>query len=372
MNNTARLFDMIERGRLGKNIGLNTGIPKLDSYVGGVRGGLYTLIFGVSGSGKTAFALYSYIYRPLKDYADKDLKIVYYSLELSAELLQAKLLSLYIFEEYGRIIPFTKLMSWQEPLSDEDYNYVVKGRAWLDKALERLTIFDKNLTHKVFYHTLMTKLEEWGTFEEIEGGNRTIYKPNNPEQLVLVVIDHLGLCVPCDGHTKKIEMDLISQYCISIKERCQASFIVLQQENRNSANMDRRKAGWTECSSEDLKDTGNTFNDCDICIGVYYPLKFRVKTHLNYPIIAEETTFKGLRDRYRSLCLIKNRQGISERLIPVNFFGEVGKFQELPPVEKITDFSLYTKLKQSNDIQQKDEVSDETSDETKKDIIFSF
>jgi replicative DNA helicase len=110
MTNVESLYQRIDRGRQGKNIGLKTGIPKLDEYTGGIQP-LYTLIFGVSGSGKSALALYSYIYRPLKDYPDKNIKLCYFSLELSAELLLAKLLCLYIFEEYGRIIPYTDLMS---------------------------------------------------------------------------------------------------------------------------------------------------------------------------------------------------------------------------------------------------------------------
>ena len=192
MNSVDILYDMINSGKAGKNTGFSTGIPKLDSYTGGVRKGIYTLIFGTSGSGKTALALYSYIYRPLKDHPDKNIKLVYYSLELSAELLLSKLLCIYIYEEFGKIIPYTKLMSWQEILSDDDYEYVIKGKERLNSISEKLVIFDKTLTNKVFYHTLMNLLEKWGTFTEIDGGNRTIYTPNDPEQLIEVVVDHLG------------------------------------------------------------------------------------------------------------------------------------------------------------------------------------
>lgn len=74
---------MVERGREGKNIGYSTGIPKLDEYTGGVRRGIYTLIFGLSGAAKTGLALYSYIYRPLKDNPDANIKVIYYSLEIN-------------------------------------------------------------------------------------------------------------------------------------------------------------------------------------------------------------------------------------------------------------------------------------------------
>lgn len=255
MNNVDILFRLIDSGKKGKNIGLSTGIPKLDEYTGGIRRGVYTLIFGLSGAGKTALALYCYIYRPLMDNPDADIKLVYYSLEMSTEILLSKLLCMYIYETYGKIIPYTKLMSWREIISDEDYEYVLKGRKWLEGISSKFIIFDKSLNNKSFYHTLMTLLEEWGTFEKVSSeGDRSIYIKNNPEQLVLVIIDHLGLVQPIEGHTKKAEMDLISSYCVSIREKCQVSFIILQQENRNSSDMDRRKANLTECSSEDLKD----------------------------------------------------------------------------------------------------------------------
>ena len=50
------LFDKIDQGRKGKNIGLKTGIPKLDKYTGGIQKGRYTLVFGLSGSGKSSLA----------------------------------------------------------------------------------------------------------------------------------------------------------------------------------------------------------------------------------------------------------------------------------------------------------------------------
>jgi replicative DNA helicase len=54
MTNVDFLYEEINRGREGKNIGLNTGIPKLDNYIGGIQRGNYTLVFGLSGSGKSA------------------------------------------------------------------------------------------------------------------------------------------------------------------------------------------------------------------------------------------------------------------------------------------------------------------------------
>ncbi len=376
MTNVDILYKTIDQGREGKNKGFSTGIPKLDEYTGGVRSGIYTLIFGLSGAGKTALALYSYIYRPLKDNPDANIVIAYYSLEMSAPILLSKLLCMYIYEEFGKIIPYTTLMSWQDKLSDENYIYVQKGKDWLKSIEKKFIIFDKSLNNKSFYHSLMSLLEEWGTFEPINDGKQTIYIKNDSTQIVQVVIDHIGLCQSVDNHSKKEEIDLISSYCVSIREKCRVSFTILQQENRNSSDMDRVKAGMTECSPDGLKDSGGPFNDCEVCIGVYYPLKFKLKSYQGYPVIVEDSgqqnPFLGLRDRIRVCCLLKNRQGVSDRVIPVNFFGELGIFRQLPSPKQVTDWRPYLSLDNQNTNQNKTKIEDQTQKESKKELQYHF
>lgn len=366
------LYGSIEEGRKGKNKGIATGIPKMDSYTGGIQKGIYYLIFGTSGSGKTSLALYSYIYRPLKDYPDKDFLIVYFSLEMSAKALMGKLLSHYIYETYGKVISYKTLMSWDAPLSGELYNCVLESKEWLNSVMKKLIIFDKALNRDRFYSSMMGILEQYGNFEESEDGKRRIYLPDNPNKLIIGVVDHVGLAKPKTGANKKDEIDAISAYAVTFRENCGVSWIMLQQENRNSASMDRRKADLTECSPEDLKDTGNTFNDCDVCIGVYNPIKFKVKVHRGYPIIMDKMIdsddgFIGLRDRYRALCLIKNRQGDVDKLVSVNFFGEIGLFKELPKAKEIIDFTDYLYL----DI-KKDEVVEDKNDNKEQQLIYNF
>ena len=69
------------------------------------------------------------IYRTLKDNPEKDIKYIYFSLEMAAELLLAKLMCLYMYEEFGIIVSYTELMSWEEILSDEKYSYIQKSKA---------------------------------------------------------------------------------------------------------------------------------------------------------------------------------------------------------------------------------------------------
>jgi replicative DNA helicase len=128
MSIVKELYDKIDSGREGKNTGLKIGIPKLDFYTGGMKKGVYTLVFSKSSVGKTSFVIYR-LYRILKDYPDKDILIVYFSLELGASTLLAKLLSLYIEEMFGVELTYMQLLSFVDKLSDEQYGYVKAAQA---------------------------------------------------------------------------------------------------------------------------------------------------------------------------------------------------------------------------------------------------
>ena len=365
MNNVTELFDAIKAGRQGRNKGYSTGISKLDSYIGGIQKKTYYLIFSDSGTGKTSIALYM-LYRCLIDDPNRKIKIVYFTLEMSPNKLLAKLLGLYLYEKYGIILPYKKLMSWEVPLSDELYKYVEEGKNWLEEISQKLIIYDKSLNRDSFYRTMMELLESMGSFTESDDGKRRIYVPNDPDLLILGVIDHLALCSPKSGESKKSEMDAISSYAVNLRERCNVSWFILQQANRGSTDMARRNAELYEPSRQDLKDTECTYNDSDVCIGLFNPVKLKLKTTRGYPIIVESSSnnFGGLRDRYRGLCLIKNQEGDPDRYISMNFFGEIGYWKQLPKAEEIVDYTPYLSL----DTEEKDETPTQESTE----IIYKF
>lgn len=82
-----KLIEEIDRGRLGLNQGISMGLPKLESIIDGVTRETYTLILSNSGAGKTSFALYSYVYKPLMETLDDDnFKILYFSLEIAEKM----------------------------------------------------------------------------------------------------------------------------------------------------------------------------------------------------------------------------------------------------------------------------------------------
>lgn len=330
------LLKQIEEGRSGKNIGFSMGLPKFETIVDGVTQSTYTLVFSPSGTGKTSFTLFAYVYKPLMDHLyDDNFKISYYSLEMSAELLFVKLLSLYIFETYGIELSAKELLSRQKGfiLSDEYYQIVLESMSWLKLIESKITIYDKACNAKSLYTTLLKELTNSGKFEETD--KRKIYIPNNPSLVHLVIIDHLSLVRPSDGRSLKEEMDLISSYLVTLRNMCKVSPLVIMQANRDSGGMERRKQGLNNMRLNDTKDSGGPVQDAEIVISLFSPHREHLATYNKYDI-------KILQHNFRAATILKNRYGEADVEVGLNFFGKCGYFHELPRPEDIYDYFKYT------------------------------
>lgn len=315
---------------------------------------------------KSAFLSYCYFYRLLKDNPDKDITIILYSLEVSAEIVYAKLLSLYLQETYGLIIPFMELLSKSSLLTDERYQYVLLGREWLESIESRLLIFDKALNAKKLYHSLVPILQSKGILDR--QGDREVYLPNNPEQIIIVAVDHMSIVTSSDGRTLKQEMDLVSQYLLSLRNKYGISPVVLMQQNREASSTERRKMELTEPDQNSTKDSSNIVQDSEIVLAIYSPIKDKLVNYRGYKVLGEG----GLGDVLKSVIVIKNRYGISDKVIPVAFMGSIGKFEELPKYEDIVDISYYQNINKELNNEKDLNIKDESNKLTPNKVKFSF
>lgn len=116
------LWLQIEKGRKGENIGISTGIPKLDKVIGGVQPSRYYTIAAQSSAGKSSL-LQFIMYNMLKNCKDKSLlHFIVFSLEIPESVLLAKLMGLYCAEEFGIYLTLDDILSFQKPLNDEAFD----------------------------------------------------------------------------------------------------------------------------------------------------------------------------------------------------------------------------------------------------------
>lgn len=330
------IFKQIDAGRAGENHGYSMGLPKLEGIIDGVTKETYTLILSNSGAGKSSFALYAYVYKPLMEHLDDDnYKVLFFALEMSEWSLYIKLLSIYIFEKYGIQLSFKEILSKKKEyiLSDEHYEIVKECKPWIEKISKKLEVYDKHVNANTVYAILRKRLESMGRFQETD--TQLLYLPNNPNLIYTVVIDHIGLISVPVGSTLKQEIDKLSAYLVTLREKCRISPVVVQQANREQGNIERFKQGKSAFTINDAKDSGNTVQDCNIMIALYNPHRDGLKTYKNYDI-------KQLKSSFRSIMCLKNRFGDCDVEVGVNFFGGINLFHELPAHDEIYDYARYT------------------------------
>ena len=104
---------------------------------------------------------------------------------------------------------------------------------------------------------------------------------------------------------------------------------------------------------------------CNICIAVYNPLDYKLKTYRGYQVIGDD----GLGSAMRGLLILKSRFGSAHKAIPCGFMGSNGLFEELSSPDEI-DYSRYQSWKDEK-FSRKEEIKDEAK-EPKKEIIYKF
>jgi replicative DNA helicase len=174
-----------------------------------------------------------------------------------------------------------------------------------------------------------------GRIEQVDEYNK-IYVPNDPSEITIVVIDHIGLLKTTkDQTTKKAAIDKMSDELRYARDFYGYTPVAVSQFNRDISNPIRIKNGDVEPQLEDFADSSQTQNDADVVLALFDPLRYKVDDPSGYSI-------NKLKDQYgakyfRSLRLIKNSYGEDDVRVGLGFMGQIGMFKELPRMKDMTD-----------------------------------
>jgi len=262
-----QLLRNVKKGKLGKNIGISTGSKKLDSVIYGIqRKYLYTIGADTSG-GKTSFAVDTFVYNLIKNNKETPISILYYSFEMSADVLYAKILSRYIWDKFNQVVTYEDILSLTKPISDEHEQLVQQSEPWLNELSKKVTIYDKALGPKGIYATCKEWLKQFGTFVEIDE-HKEDYVEHSSEGYRVVLIDHVGL-ISGPG-SKKEKIDLVTDYMIYFRNKCSITGVFIQQLNRNGKSMDRKLNGYELVGLDDkLIEKLKCFNFYSFCKNIF-------------------------------------------------------------------------------------------------------
>jgi hypothetical protein len=335
------LSDEVDKGLSGKNNGIPMGFSRLNRYIG-IRKSIYTLVGGLTGSGKTSFIDDCYVLNPIDWYLSKEgqdsgieLKIVYRSMERSSTYKWAKWVSRKIFVDTGIIIPVPKLLGWTDKMNKEEHDLFLSYKWYVDAVKKIVTLIDGPENPVGIAKDLKAFAETRGTIVQVDQHNRK-YIPNNPNELIIVVIDHIGLLRPTkDLNNKKQCIDKMSDELRYARDFYGYTPVVVSQFNRDISNPMRIKNGDVEPQLEDFKDSSQTQDDADVVIALFDPMRYKVADPSGYEL---KKLIDGYGAKYyRSLRLIKNSYGEDDIRVGLGFMGQIGMFKELPRKKDITD-----------------------------------
>ena len=294
---------------------------------------LIMLIGAESGIGKTAFADELFVHRAYDFIKSRHnpgikLKIIYYSFEIDKYIKLTKAMCRKLYLDYGILTDVNYMLSrGRNRASEEIYEKVLETRKYFEGLEDILDIYDAGMNPTGIKNQLWEYCDSVGKREVIN--NKTSYKLHDDNLYTFVIFDHASLVRREQGFDVKQTIDKLSQYLVPLRNICQISPVVVQQLGRQLASTDRFKLEMVTPQPNDFKGTGNTFEDCNICLALFSPYRYEMPSFRKYDIAT-------LKDRFRSLSILKNRDGESDKVLGMNFIGEVGYFRELPKGEEMS------------------------------------
>lgn len=333
-----------------KNMGLQMGLPRMESYFPGIMRGTYYLIGAPSGCGKTAFVDDKFVYSLYKYWKSSDkkvkIKIRYNSYEIDKVRKIAKLIARHIFEQHGLLLDINfilgKTTDSRKLLPKEIFELVQEAKEEFRDLEEILDIYDIKENPTGILNDIKKDMKSFG--EIVGSGADRYFKPYNPDYYYIDILDHASLMKQetdlASNHylSKKETIDRYSQYCVELRNLYGTTHVVIQQFNRSLESAYRSKFQGLEPSQSDFKETGCTFEDCDIALGFFSPSMFGYKDYDDYDI-------GKLGKRFIGMNIIKNRDGESDVRVPLKFIGEIGQFGEMPlPGDMIGMKAVYEEL----------------------------
>ena len=349
--------------------------PKLAQSVPGIVPGMITMITAGSGVGKTQVAKALAVREPL-EYAvknDMKLKIFYFALEESKQEFVDTMICNYVSQKSGIQIDILALQGYREKSIDskimliietyvEEMEELLKNVEVIDSVYNPTGIYkylrnyaDKNGTHhyeeRVF---IKNKIDENGKKYTVEEKVRPYshYIPNDPNQMTIVVVDHMSLLTPeknkDTGNTMTQHQTMAhwsTNYALKqiTKHWNWAVVNVIQQEQSGEREQFTMKGESiqkkTEPSLAGFANNKEIQRDAKVILGVYAPDRYGFEEYHGYDI-------RRMRDTFRAIKVLKNRFGPPNKYHHMLFDGATNRFKELP---KSSESHLLTPYYQASD-----------------------
>ena len=279
-----RTLDYLEERR---NKILNGGINSIPSpfvrfsneFIG-IEQKKYYIVTANTKVGKTQLASYLFLFTPvLYAYEHPEqirLKIFYFPLEETPEDVTMRFMS-FLLNKYAniRISPADLSSSSNRALSEDVLNALnsdtiknilkfyeehvefsaTRNPTGINKEVEKY-MRDNGTIH---WKKAKIKDEFTGNTKEVDAFD--YYEPNDPDEYVLLFVDHVSLIQTEQGLSDKASIDKLSEYCVILRNRYRVSPVLIQQQTAERESLDAFKERKLRPTAQGLGDSKYTGRD---------------------------------------------------------------------------------------------------------------
>lgn len=345
----SRVKDVIKTNKSIREQGGYTCIPwelnRLSKILPGIQRGKLIGVTANSKVGKTQLGDFLFLHQPYEFYiknphANIKPVIFYFSLEMSKESKIMSVLSYKLFKDHKISKSPEELLSvFRDKIVDDNLMRIIDSYDKFFEEFEKRVTFIDNIRNPYgifkYMEDYALKNGKW-FYKEVQFDNevlsrkvRDYYVPNNPEELVIVIIDHISLITPENKQTLHEAMSkLSSDYALYLRDKYKYCIVFIQQQAAEQEKQQFTYKGESiidklRPSADGLGDNKLVGRDLNLLIGLFSPYRYRFTSYEGYDL-------KILKDNYRELLVILNRDGASNVAVDLYFNPKSNYFEELP------------------------------------------
>ena len=356
------VFEQIKQNKRlreqGKDICIPFPFQRFSQEIPGIQKGRYIITTANSKVGKTQFTDFLFLYGPYRFVTENQtnikIRVLYFTLEMSKEDKVKQALSHFLFMKKRIRIHPDKMDSILKHyiLEDPIVQAIEEIKPYVKEFLSKVTFIDHTRNPYGIYKDVRDYAHHNGNYIDKEGNILNTewieegineeakkifqYVPNDPDEFVIVITDHVSLLTTEKGETLHEAIGKFSSnYCLRIRDRWKYIVVNVQQQAAAQEGVENAVANMIRPSANGLGDNKLTGRDCDMMLGLFSPFRFRRADWEGYNI-------RLLKDSYRELSVILNRRG-SKVMTDLYFDGCCNFFKELPKVDDMKP-AMYEKI----------------------------
>lgn len=357
----ANFISEFKSGKLGKNIGLSTGLSVLDKAINGIQ---RRSVIGIAAPPKVGkskmvnahFLLYPYLLNP-----NADINWIYFSYEMDRIQIEFAFAVFFLWYDYaintyklnnksefittdylmGRLkdgdIPIIVSEEIEAKLKSIYVNRIIPLFGEYDIEGKRLSkgkidFIETKLTVNQMTNYVVKYAEQNGKLIKDENGAIKSYIPNNPEKFTIIITDTLRKIKKSKEQTENKQVaDAWISDSITLRNLMYFTFIHIIHSNRSLTNMDRLKhmSEYLHVTGDDIKDTGNLSEEADYVLTLFNANdeKYGIRKHFGLDLFDQQGNL--LYPDYRSMHLVESRHTICPQHMQLELIGYTGFYKKL-------------------------------------------